>query len=376
MNSLRKKEADFAILVGDAKACALCPRMAQSTRVIGYASGKLDSNIFIIGEAPGRLGADASAIPFHGDKAGENFESLLEQVGLSRNECFVTNAALCNPKDENGNNATPTQGELQNCSGHLKRQLDLIEPVIVVTLGAQALRAIKSIEDHTIDLAVGVRKKWSWYGRILVPLYHPGQRAMVHRSFFNQLADYKFLAETYARCLKGNNRIGTDGSPTTATVTSIAARLIAKSGALSYFALHKLFYLTEYEYFRRKGSRATSAYIVRQKEGPYTFELHIKKLKKAINGLNIWTQDDRLMLGGTSQLFDDDGLQQEMREIIDYVITKYGVADDSELKRVVYLTAPMRAILRREKGKRENLFNRPLDFSAIQSLARRAAALP
>ena len=117
-------------------------------------ASELDSPIFIIGEAPGRLGADVSAIPFHGDKSGDNFERLLEQVGLSRHDCFITNAALCNPKGDNGNNATPTRAELQNCSGFLKRQIDLVDPPIVATLGAQALAALRSIEDHDIDLAL------------------------------------------------------------------------------------------------------------------------------------------------------------------------------------------------------------------------------
>ena len=68
-----EKELKFATLTKDVMACTLCARMANSIHVIGSASGSLNAPIFIIGEAPGRLGADESAIPFHGDKAGENF---------------------------------------------------------------------------------------------------------------------------------------------------------------------------------------------------------------------------------------------------------------------------------------------------------------
>jgi uracil-DNA glycosylase family 4 len=184
-----EKELKFATLTKDVMACTQCARMANSIHVIGPASGSLDAPIFIIGEAPGRLGADESAIPFHGDKAGENFEKLLEQVGLSRHDCFITNAALCNPKDESGNNSTPTKMEIGNCSQFLKRQIDLVNPRIVVTLGGQALAAIRSLETHEIELSSGLRKTWNWYGRTLIALYHPGQRAMIHRSFLNQLAD-------------------------------------------------------------------------------------------------------------------------------------------------------------------------------------------
>lgn len=106
-------------------------------------------------------------------------------MGISRYDCFITNAVLCNPKDEKGNNATPSRQEVANCSGFLKAQIDLIRPKIVVTLGNQALQALKLIEPHDCELAKDVRKARSWYGRILLPFYHPGQRAMLHRSFLN-----------------------------------------------------------------------------------------------------------------------------------------------------------------------------------------------
>jgi len=100
--------------------------MADSVHVIGPSQR--------IHQLPNSHNWRGAAIPFHGDRAGDNFESLLEQVGMSRHDCFITNAALCNPKDENGNNATPSRTEIQNCSNFLKRQIDLVNPKIVVTL--------------------------------------------------------------------------------------------------------------------------------------------------------------------------------------------------------------------------------------------------
>src|ERR1700722_9261259 len=93
-------ESQFDALVSEVNACRACPRMSGSQRVLSRAAGQLDARVMFIGEAPGRLGADGSGIPFHGDKAGNNFEELLERVGLTRYAIFVTNAALCNPKDE------------------------------------------------------------------------------------------------------------------------------------------------------------------------------------------------------------------------------------------------------------------------------------
>lgn len=363
----RKKEADFAALTREVKACVRCPRMNDSVRVIGAASGSIDSPILIIGEAPGRLGADASAIPFHGDKAGDNFESLLEQVGLSRHDCFITNAALCNPKDESGNNSTPSKIELQNCSGYLKRQIDLVNPKIVVTLGAQALNAIRSIEDHEIQLSSAIRKTWNWYGRTLIALYHPGQRAMIHRSFFNQLTDYQFLAETFSRTSRRSTF--TNIRPSSEIIASIAKRLASDPAGISYFALHKLFYLAEYEFYRRNGRRMTAAYIVRQKEGPYVFEMHIKKLTKAIKELEVWNDRSRLMLRTKLTTLFDRTESDEFDDVLAHVSSKYAKYNDGDLKRIVYLTAPMKQILRREKGLGENMFNRPIDFSVISPTA-------
>lgn len=158
MNIRRQADA-FDVLVSDVKKCTRCSRMTDSCRVLGRASGKLSTQLMFIGEAPGRLGADETAIPFHGDRAGENFERLIDQVGISRYDFFITNAVLCNPKDENGNNATPTKQEVTNCAGFLKRQLELVNPKIVVTLGNQALQALRLIEDHAVELASGVRRK-------------------------------------------------------------------------------------------------------------------------------------------------------------------------------------------------------------------------
>jgi hypothetical protein len=113
----------------------------------------------------------------------------------------------------------------------------------------------------------------------------------------------------------------------------------------------------------------TSAYIVRQKEGPYVFEMHIKKLTKAVKNLKIWNERSRLMLRATDSntLFNQTG-RDEFDEVLAYVSEKYAKNSDSDLKRIVYLTAPMRQILRKEKGLGQNMFNRAIDFSVIDTI--------
>ncbi|MDA0690814.1 MAG: hypothetical protein O3A78_07680 [Nitrospinae bacterium] len=69
---------------------------------------------------------------------------LLDHIGWSRDAVFFTNAALCNPL-QNGNNRRPTAGEIRNCSSYLESVLEIIQPEIVVTLGAVGLEAINRL---------------------------------------------------------------------------------------------------------------------------------------------------------------------------------------------------------------------------------------
>ena len=174
----------FDLLVAHVHGCLRCQRMANSARIFGRSSGEIAAPVMFIGEAPGRLGADDTSIPFHGDRAGENFERLIAQVGISRYDCFITNAVLCNPRDEKGNNATPSRQEVSNCSAFLKTQIDLINPKIIATLGNQALHAINLIEAHTLELSKDVRKAHDWYGRTLIALYHPRSARDAASQFF------------------------------------------------------------------------------------------------------------------------------------------------------------------------------------------------
>src|SRR5438128_2012162 len=102
---MNDNEIVFNNLCKEVQSCKLCPRMNNSLRVLNHSVGSLNAKIMFIGEAPGRLGADDSGIPFHGDKSGHNFEELLEFANLNRGDLYITNSVLCNPKDEKGNNS-------------------------------------------------------------------------------------------------------------------------------------------------------------------------------------------------------------------------------------------------------------------------------
>ena len=154
----------------------------------------MEARVLFVAEAPGRLGADRTGVPLSGDQTGRNFDVFLAGAGIERRGVFITNAVLCNPRKPDGRNDRPRPAELRNCSDHLRALIDLLDPSLVVSLGRAALDALSLIEPHALLLARDVGLAAPWYGRRIVPLYHPGARAMIRRPLAQQAADYAALA--------------------------------------------------------------------------------------------------------------------------------------------------------------------------------------
>jgi len=186
----------FAALVRDAQACCACPRMAGRRRVLTPANGPLTAQVLFIAEAPGRLGGDKGGVPLTGDASGRNFTRYLAAAGLAREEVFVTNAALCNPRSPRGTNAPPSTLELRNCSSFLLRTLAVVRPLVIVTLGSKALIALKLIAPHSYSLHDHAAATVNWNGYTLLPLYHPSPQVVVSptgRNHTQQEMDYRAL---------------------------------------------------------------------------------------------------------------------------------------------------------------------------------------
>ena len=175
--------------------CRACPRMEGRKRVLSSRNGTATAGVMFVAEAPGRYGADRTGIPLYGDPTGNNFDRLLDSVGWSRSDIFVTNAVLCNPRNEAGNNSKPTDEELANCSIHLESTIKYVNPKVIATLGASSLEAMNLIHPHQFTLSRDVAKPLTWYGRILFPLYHPSPRAQLHRGFSRQALDFAKLKD-------------------------------------------------------------------------------------------------------------------------------------------------------------------------------------
>ncbi len=203
-----RKLSLFGALAREAAACRLCPAMCERAAVLSEHNGETSAHVMFIGEAPGRQGGDRTRVPFYGDASGRNLQRYLDSINLMRARIFFTNAALCNPRTVSGANRTPTKREVANCSDFLRRQIEIIDPRVVVTLGAVSLAALKSIEYHELILKEAAGNIFKWQERLLVPLYHPSPQVLAsHRREAAQLTDYRALKRAMRRAGLTNGKL-------------------------------------------------------------------------------------------------------------------------------------------------------------------------
>lgn len=196
MSAPASKDNLFSQLVSEAASCTRCQAMCDRTAVFSPLNGSLAARVMFIGEAPGRKGADRTHVPFSGDQSGKNFDRYIASIGLTREDIFITSAALCNPRTDSGANRKPTKSEVSNCSQFLRRAIEIIDPRVVVTLGSVALEALKNIQWHELNLKDSSGRIHRWDGRLLVPIYHPSPQVLAsHRREAAQLLDYQLVVQ-------------------------------------------------------------------------------------------------------------------------------------------------------------------------------------
>jgi uracil-DNA glycosylase family 4 len=355
----------FHALVQSVKHCNLCPRMLDRPKVLSDANGNISSKVLFIAEAPGRLGADKTKIPLFGDKTGNNFELLLSNMGWARDSIFITNAILCNPRCENGNNATPTEQEILNCSYYLRMTIDVVNPDVIITLGNTALKALYEIRPHSYSLKTDVRRLVDWMGRKLFIAYHPGPRAIVHRSPSSQRADFYELSKLVDP-MKG--LINRKKKPHTISEQNIQKLLplinsimffTEQSVKISKFKLVKLLYLADLHSMQKSGKGITGSYYLRQVDGPWTPD--IDKALKALEGFEIQQQYKQKMpfiMRGPSPRFGPT-FTNEVSDILLDTMDRFGALNNSQIKIAAYKTEPMVSVLKAERDG-ENKLNKPV----------------
>lgn len=168
--------------------------MKSSRKVLSERNGDWKADVMFVAEAPGRLGAEVTGVPLFGDRTGDRFEELLSAMNWSRSRVFITNAVLCNPRNEQGNNDLPSTREIVQCSCFLSRTLAAVNPRLVIALGRVALGALALIQPHEITLRGSAGQMMPWGERYLGVLYHPGPRTQVHKKWPDQVRDAKEIA--------------------------------------------------------------------------------------------------------------------------------------------------------------------------------------
>jgi uracil-DNA glycosylase family 4 len=129
MASAAERREELKAVFQQASACTRCPQLASTRTTVVFGSGNADAELMFVGEAPG-ANEDKQGLPFVG-QAGRLLEQLLNEIGLSRSDVFIANVLKCRPPG----NRDPLPQEIENCQEYLYRQLELIEPRVVCTLG-------------------------------------------------------------------------------------------------------------------------------------------------------------------------------------------------------------------------------------------------
>lgn len=170
VTAYKDEEQDFTLpntlksLEKQAIECYLC-ELSKSRHKVVFGEGNPDADILFIGEAPGAT-EDSTGKPFVG-RAGELLTKMIENVlHISRNDVYITNIVKCRPS----NNETPTPSQAHTCQPYLLKQIELIRPKLIVTLGATAYHYLTG-DDTELSKVRGTIHKQNDY--TIIPTYHP-----------------------------------------------------------------------------------------------------------------------------------------------------------------------------------------------------------
>ena len=177
-----------------AAACTRCPQLAATRQSVVFGAGNADADLMFVGEAPG-ANEDRQGLPFVG-QAGRLLDQLLSEIGIARADVFICNILKCRPPG----NRDPLPQEIDACQDYLFRQLELIEPRVVCTLGNFATKLLRG------DPATGITRL---HGREdvrrigprnvrLYPLYHPAAALYTPAMLETLRADFRRIPELLA----------------------------------------------------------------------------------------------------------------------------------------------------------------------------------
>jgi DNA polymerase len=180
-------------VLAQARSCERCPDLAASRRTVVFGAGNADADLMFVGEAPGAT-EDEQGLPFVG-RAGKLLDQLLGEIGLERGEVFVANTLKCRPPG----NRDPLPQEIENCQDYLRRQVDLIAPTVICTLGNFSTKLLRG--DPTGITRLHGRPEVITIGSRAVrlyPIYHPAAALYTPRMLETLREDFARVPELLA----------------------------------------------------------------------------------------------------------------------------------------------------------------------------------
>ena len=187
---------ELSVLADAVAGCTKC-RLSQGRTQVVFGSGHPEADLMFVGEAPG-FHEDKQGVPFVG-QAGKLLDKLLAGIGLTRSDVFVANVLKCRPPG----NRDPQPDEIQACESHLWKQIELIQPKVVATLGNFATKLLSG-RQLGITRVHGQEQETTLGGNkvLLYPLYHPAAALYTPRMLEVLESDFRRLPELLGRALE------------------------------------------------------------------------------------------------------------------------------------------------------------------------------
>jgi uracil-DNA glycosylase family 4 len=180
-------------VLAQARGCVRCAELAATRKTVVFGAGNADAELMFVGEAPG-ASEDEQGLPFVG-RAGKLLEKLLQEIGLERSEVFIANSLKCRPPG----NRDPLPIEIENCQEYLLRQVELIQPTVICTLGNFSTKLLRGdptgitrLHGQPEVIVLGARAVR------LYPIYHPAAALYTPRMLETLREDFSRLPELLA----------------------------------------------------------------------------------------------------------------------------------------------------------------------------------
>lgn len=176
-----------------AQGCVRCAELAATRKTVVFGAGNADADLMFVGEAPG-ASEDEQGLPFVG-AAGKLLEKLLGEIDMVRADAFICNVLKCRPPG----NRDPQQVEIENCREYLYRQVELIQPRVICTLGNFSTKLLR--DDPTGITRLHGQPEVLEVGRRAVrlyPIFHPAAALYTPRMLQTLREDFSRLPELLA----------------------------------------------------------------------------------------------------------------------------------------------------------------------------------